>query len=219
MPGSLWRVADESTHLSNCPDDIKKLIIFGRIYTPGQGYRYSETNQQILNLKIAVPPPQSREVYKNNAISLFAQELVELFTSSDSRYSYILTPMPPSKMETHPNFDDRIERVGKIVAQRCPRVHYIKLLRAARNCEAAHLTDSGRSAAIYHDSMEIIPGATLGGLPHIIIILDDVLTSGAHFVAARQHLTSKFPSNQVIGIFWAKAERINPLALPAQAIQ
>lgn len=39
-----------------------------------------------------------------------------------------------------------------------------------------------------------------------IVILDDVITSGAHFEAARRHLTAQFLNDNVIGLFWAKAE-------------
>ena len=39
----------------------------------------------------------------------------------------------------------------------------------------------------------------------LIVLLDDVLTSGAHFTAARRRILEIFPNVTVIGIFWAKA--------------
>jgi len=39
----------------------------------------------------------------------------------------------------------------------------------------------------------------------LIVLLDDVLTSGAHFTAARRRILEVFPDATVIGIFWAKA--------------
>jgi len=38
----------------------------------------------------------------------------------------------------------------------------------------------------------------------IIALLDDVLTSGAHFTDARRRILDSFPDARVIVIFWAK---------------
>jgi predicted amidophosphoribosyltransferase len=40
--------------------------------------------------------------------------------------------------------------------------------------------------------------------PNIIALFDDVLTTGAHFVAARNVLRSRFPQAQIIGFFIAR---------------
>lgn len=38
-----------------------------------------------------------------------------------------------------------------------------------------------------------------------IALIDDVLTSGAQFAAARRRIAEVLPDVEVIGIFWAKA--------------
>jgi predicted amidophosphoribosyltransferase len=40
-----------------------------------------------------------------------------------------------------------------------------------------------------------------------IIVVDDVLTSGAHFKAAKRMIQEKIPGAFVIGLFWARAVR------------
>ena len=41
--------------------------------------------------------------------------------------------------------------------------------------------------------------------PTHIAVVDDVITSGAHFRAAKDLLAERFPEAQIIGIFWARA--------------
>lgn len=42
-----------------------------------------------------------------------------------------------------------------------------------------------------------------------VTVLDDVLTSGAHVEASRNHLAELFPNNDIICVCWAKAERLD----------
>lgn len=41
----------------------------------------------------------------------------------------------------------------------------------------------------------------------LLCLLDDVLTSGTSFSAARNKLLERFPGKRVSGIFWTKAEQ------------
>lgn len=46
----------------------------------------------------------------------------------------------------------------------------------------------------------------------MIALLDDVLTSGAHFTAARRRILEACPAASVIGLFWSKS--VSPLDEP-----
>lgn len=44
----------------------------------------------------------------------------------------------------------------------------------------------------------------LAPVPQMIAIIDDVLTTGAHFVAVRNILRREFPDTKIIGLFIAR---------------
>lgn len=40
--------------------------------------------------------------------------------------------------------------------------------------------------------------------PRVIGLFDDVLTTGAHFIASKRLLSDRFPETQIIGLFYAR---------------
>ena len=59
--GARWRKTDASIWLYNCPEHESLNLLYGRIYTVGEDYSFSETNQQIKNLKIKPSAPDNRQ--------------------------------------------------------------------------------------------------------------------------------------------------------------
>ncbi len=209
MTASRWRKADKSVVLAHCPDHEKKEIFYARIYTIGQGYKYSTTNDHIINLK---HPPNSASgplQYKKVAIRQFAQELAGFFNFNSS-IQFAAVPVPPSKTRGHALYDDRLEQVVKQVEQLCQNVVAFPVLEGIVDMDPYH-SGAGRSAQGCFDAMQIVAdqrklyGQSTGRL---IAVVDDVLTSGAHYEAARWHLQREFPGDQGIGVFWAKAESL-----------
>ncbi len=48
-------------------------------------------------------------------------------------------------------------------------------------------------------------GRAAAPAPHNILVIDDVLTAGAHFVAIKRRLSERFPSvGRIIECFWAR---------------
>jgi len=200
---SRWRKTDESVRLVHCPDHCDQFLFYARTYTVGMGYQYSQTNQLIFNLKKSVGATSPELFYKRQAIQKFTGEVVELL----NRYSEPLTlvPMPPSKARSHPEYDDRLEQVAGGVAAALPDIAWLPLLYAKDSIESSH-SGSGRSADMLYDWLQV--DRSVGDRYQedtTIALLDDVLTSGAHFTAARRRLLEAFPDARVIGIFWAKA--------------
>ena len=44
--------------------------------------------------------------------------------------------------------------------------------------------------------------------PHThIVLIDDVITSGAHFAACKRKIRTNYPNMDIVGVFWAKSIR------------
>lgn len=204
-----WRKTDSSIRLINCPGHEDLWLVYGRIYTSRAGYSYSETNQLIFNLKILPNAEAVRRRYKEQAIQRFAEELCG-FWSRYPEFSISLVPMPPSKTVKHPDYDDRIEQVAWTVASDLHNVFCLPLLLRIRDVPSSHQHPgiSRSSERIYQDLLidEAVASSYQGGT--VLMLLDDVLTSGAHFSAARRCLLERFPGTDVRGMFWAKAQEL-----------
>lgn len=204
MPAQRWRKADESFTLKHCLNHEGKSIFYARTYTIGQGYSYSVTNNLIINIKHAPNSGSKQTHHKKSAIRKFAQELASFFNFYHS-VPFAIIPIPPSKTRKHPLFDDRLEQVANEVAYLCSNVIASPILEGITDMATYH-SGAERSAQKCYASMRVISDSQYEELPHrILAIMDDVLTSGAHYEAARQHLLSQFPSAQIIGMFWAKS--------------
>jgi len=200
---SRWRKTDESVRLVHCPDHCGQFLYYARTYTVGMGYEHSQTNQLILNLKKSVGASPSELSYKRQAIQKITREVVGLLNQCSEPLTLI--PIPPSKARSHPEYDGRLEQVAGGVAAALPDIAWLPLLCAKDSIESSH-SGSGRSADMLYDWLQVdrSVGDRYQG-DTIIALLDDVLTSGAHFTAARRRILTAFPDARVIGIFWAKA--------------
>lgn len=148
--------------------------------------------------------------YKQRAIERFASEVTDFFRRYlDPDRQVTLVPMPPSKIRSHPDYDDRLEQVAQRVASFCDQVTWLPLLKGIRNMESYHLSTQ------FRDPDEIFEAIAIDGSlisqyqkGSVLFILDDILTSGAHFTAAVRHIEAVLPDAVIAGIFWAKAQAL-----------
>lgn len=204
-----WRRTDESDWLAHCSKHEYLRLFYGRIYTARQDYRYSETNDLIWNLKIG-PNEQHRLRYKQCAIAQFAQEVIDLFRwSVPPQISLVLVPIPPSKTQGHSKYDDRIKVVANKVMESCQNVRSLPILSTTQDRPASHLNMGSRDANEIYNSITVDKNLiSCYQQGDILVVLDDVLTSGASFSAARRHLQETFPDATIDGLFWAKAQQL-----------
>lgn len=209
---ALWRrTSEEADYLHNCPNHAEMSLIYGRIYTPRAGYNYSDTNNLINNFKKS-PKASSPELhYKKKAIEQFASELAILATIllvENYKAGLAIVPMPPSKIRSHPEYDDRVEQVARMIANRLKeQATYFPVLLGSTDRDAAHLSGSTRDPEVIYRCMTIDESIAIqyDEKRHLVVI-DDVLTSGAHFAAAYRHLHQRFPEARITGVFWAKSQ-------------
>jgi hypothetical protein len=175
---------------------------FLRAYTAGRGYAGSETNHLILNLK---KPPDRRGKpewrYKERAIEQIAREFRASVNLSALR-RVTLVPMPPSKTKSDPLYDDRLLHVLRAVDVE-GHLDIRELLRIRASTDAAHTVTVRPTIADLVANLDI-DNDLAEPAPRSVALVDDVLTTGAHFVAAKTVLAARFPGVPIRGLFVAR---------------
>jgi len=199
----LFTAVDELIRRDHCRLTASDKCFFLREYTSEKGYDYSKTNSLILNLK---KDPKFRGKspwkFKESAIQQCAEELkVALSNSEAAVRSGTLVSMPPSKRKGDPEHDDRMLRV-------------LQAFSTGRSLDIRELVLQKTSTAAVHRGASrdpdklaknfIVDENVASPTPKLIILFDDVLTTGAHFVAAKRVLNTRFPGVAVNGVFLAR---------------
>lgn len=168
------------------------------------GWDKSEANQLIFNLKKG---PERKGCadwhYKADAIERFATDVARLldrFSWRDMRP--LLVPMPTSKRRIDESYDDRIVRVSQ-KASMLSGIDCLEAFDLEVSVAPAHFGGS-RSVGDIENNLILLGKSALLCEYDVCLLLDDVLTTGAHFRACKEKLIERFPDLIVIGVFWAK---------------
>lgn len=183
-------------------EDIDKCYV-AREYISHGGYNASDTNNLIQNFKMGSHVPESRLHYRNNAIEIFATELLELFNSSDF-INQIIIVIPSSKIKTDVEYDDRMDKVCLILKNNV-NIQILEPIRRKSSRLARHTMSDKRDIDTEYNELEWISDE-LGNLDNgnaTVIILDDVITSGASYKACKKIIHEHYPNLEVYGVFWA----------------
>lgn len=189
------------------PDD--QCAFFGE-YTARKEWSHSTTNSIIKNLK---KTPDKRGTaqwrYKEQEIARVAA-LIRSNLAPAAIHNLTFVPAPPSKTPTDPMYDDRVERIAQAIGNdldvRC-------LLSTANNRVPAHNSDErpGPDALQQGLSWNQQEAARKPICPSIII-LDDMLVTGATFIACSRLIRSAYPQVAIFGLFIAR--RVPERTLP-----
>lgn len=211
---SKWKRTDSDIVLQNCPEHIEIGVFYLRIYTAHAGFQHSNDNDLVQNFKRPITYPENVLQHKKRAILQFTEDLKRLFLSSTLAPQIFLTPIPTSKSPDDAEYDDRLHQVAKSVANIIPNIIYFPVLTRTSTIPAQHLTPGERTiekAAQYIDIEESLRNEFVENVP--LLLLDDVLHSGATFSACRNKLVETFSTKKVPGIFWALSKNSNPADL------
>jgi predicted amidophosphoribosyltransferase len=172
-------------------------------YTSHRDYSFSATNNLISNLK--KKPSQADQAhywYKGQAINACGRALGAAL-NPNWLGSATLVPVPGSKAADHPDHDDRMERICRLMRQPPPDVR--ALVRQAASTAAAHEAAQGDRVTV-EALLELyaIDEAHTAPAPQAIAIVDDVLTAGTHYRAMHRVLANRFPGVPIIGLFVAR---------------
>lgn len=168
-------------------------------HTPG-GYNKSKNNSQISNFK----KPMSRSSfpdweYKIEAIDKFASDLTEGINIGSIT---TIIPAPTSKPRGHNEWDNRLDQVVEsFVSKQTNGARCEYALDSIIPLTPAHAGGSRDMEYIkqntHWNGFATAPSTT-------VLIIDDVLTSGAHYKAWKEIILENDPRvKSVIGIFWS----------------
>lgn len=175
-----------------------------REYTARKGFRHGETNDIVSNLKKTVDKRGKYEWrYKERAIQQAGEELRGALTEH-LLGQFTIVPMPPSKSKAHPMYDDRVLRIVQAMTNGLG-CDVRELIVQPGDMPAAHEAGEGpRPKPHEWYSAYAIDEALSDPCPTSVLVVDDVLTAGAHFVGLKRRLMERFPAVTVFGLFYAR---------------
>lgn len=172
-------------------------------YTSQRDYSFSATNNLISNLK--KKPSQADQPhyrYKGQAIGTCGRALGAALNPNWLGIA-TLVPVPGSKAPDHPEYDNRMERICRLMRQPPPDVR--ALVRQAASTIASHEAAQGDRVTV-EELLQLysIDESVAAPMPGAIGIVDDVLTAGTHYRAMHTVLANRFPGVPIIGLFVAR---------------
>lgn len=184
-------------------------------YTPWEhtkGFKgdFSETNRLIEALK--TPTEQQEEVNlerKRQAVEKTAAAFATFWRWRDLlRDGVMLVPMPPSRPRNDPLYDNRMTRVlGEIQSTLGIELPIHDILEFDGSTAPSHTSASRPTPNALSKAMTLDDAGVSFTTPKLILLFDDVLTTGAHFVVASARLQERFPTSGIIGNFVARCVR------------
>jgi hypothetical protein len=169
-------------------------------YTSRAGYGHSQTNQLIHNLKRS---PLTRGTgqwwHKERAIQDIAR-VMRAGLKPEFIQRCTFGPIPPSKSLDHPEYDDRLLQIARLIA---PGGDIRDLIYTVATRNALHADDARRDPVALRQSLAIRQAAVTP-LPQHIVLLDDVITTGCSFRVCSDLLRETFPEIPILGLFVAR---------------
>ena len=172
-------------------------------YTAKKGWTHSSTNSIINNIKKSPSTKGTAQWgHKLNEIARIGT-LIRSNLNSNAISSITFVPAPPSKPPSHPAYDDRILKLGRAVGE---DVDIRPLIETVQVRDPAHLNDCRPGPDVLADGMRFCDDHLESTTPvgTQLILLDDVLVTGATFLSCTQILLNHFPDATISGLFVAR---------------
>lgn len=185
------------------------LCWYGGDYTARGGFGCSPINNLVSNFKKSVLKRDLPEYYyKERAITSVGRDFAGWFAPATYQQATFV-PIPPSKATDHAEYDNRMTLALKCMADVVKATHRIEadvreLVVQQGSYAASHANPEHRMQPNDLIPLYRINEALIGRVPTHIFVVDDVLTTGSHFVAMKTVLSQRFPGVWIGGLFIAR---------------
>lgn len=184
-------------------------------YTEGKRWDYSETNRLIANFKKSMDRQGKDDWHhKQEAIETIGRRFAGFWKwQALHERGVALVPVPSSRRADDPLHDDRMARMLRVVRGATGiDLDLRELLVSDGSIPASHTAAKRPSPQKIYDSLSLSTAEAAKPAPNFLYLFDDVLTSGAHFVACLRRLRELYPKQPIIGNFVARSSRLEKLA-------
>ena len=174
-------------------------------YTAGRKFNYSDGNRLICDLQIGVEQVKVDSGWRNKkqiAIDKAAELLLSILTK-DQLLKPTWVPVPPSKSKAHATHDSRVLDVLNALKAMEPGLDVRELIDQAGDREPAKKSTAKRDVDALYKGYQLNASAKQPP-PKLLIVFDDVVTTGASFRAMDRRLREEFPGIRVVGVFLAR---------------
>jgi predicted amidophosphoribosyltransferase len=163
-------------------------------------YNDNPVRSKIHNLKKDISCRSNPHIwhYKLCAIEEMAEDISMLIGES----SVYCAPMPTSMMRSDERYDNRLELVVERVARSCQNVTQLLPFDLVKSVEPFHRSRRYRNAEVIASNIIVNPNSIPQDRP--LVLIDDIITSGALFRACCMVVHRHHPSTKVYGVFWAR---------------
>ena len=170
-----------------------------------RGFSASHDNDVMCNFKhdpVRYPPGTRANDYKMRAIEECAGHIASFLNTNRDAFQgldVVLVPMPTSQPRGSELFDGRIDIACKKARCLAPWVKVCKALDVSSSLEKSHLGGT-RDVDLLSKSISCLPIPS-SVVPTLAILVDDVLTTGAHYAACKRVMRAVNPEVDTMGLF------------------
>lgn len=148
--------------------------------------------------------------YKIEAIDKTIAIFSEFISIGDIINKYTFVPIPPSKIKTDPMYDPRMTLVLEGIKALHAGFDFKEILTCNSNKQPSHESNIRPSIQELSENYTVNNGL-LNNSRKFIVLVDDVLTTGAHYCAARDVLLQHSNDLDIRGMFIARRVLPNPI--------
>ena len=204
----LTRIGPEQTGDYHYLDRSDRCYCLGH-YHSGEGFEGLGLNRIVLDLKREPGTQYSNPGAwqdKREAITRISSILTISLRKLFPDKKITLIPVPPSKKTEDPEYDDRMVQICNQMAAGLAPVDVFELFVIKQSVQASHLSQMRPTKEQLKENFKLNIQDTGYRPGPLVILLDDVLTSGAHYSACKELLEGLFPAVTVVGFFVARVD-------------